>query len=402
MAYQSGRNIVVAYKANAGAYGAPAVSGAGAIGFRPVSGGLNLTKGTIQSRENRRDGMTTRARHGQKAVQGSYQAELSVGAFDTLFEAAFRSTWAAATTITQATAGMATATLSCTSGVITASAGNFITAGLRVGDVIAFASGLTGNLNTNLQIVGLTATTITVAQTLAPVAGPIATWSLTARRKLVQSATLVERDFSFEEYEADIDQSERFDGVRVTGFDLEMSPNNLLMATFNLMGQTGLPLDSASSPYFTAPTFSVGLPLSVADASIRLGSANLVDLTGFKLSFSLNSGVAEVIASQVTPNVFNNLATLTGSITGLRSDLSRVSDFLAETQLALHLLATEVESEPKDFFALSITNLTLGGVNKSALGADGPRTQELPLLIGIDEAGGAYDGTMIKLVRSNA
>ncbi|MDP3417852.1 phage tail tube protein [Falsiroseomonas sp.] len=401
--YQTGRNIVVAYKARAaGAYGDAAAGGAGAAVFRPSTGGLNLTKGAIESAENRRDGMRTRGRHGQHAVAGSYQAELSVGSFDDLFAAAFRASWSAAVTITQATAGMSTATLSCTTSAITASAGSWITSGLRVGDVIVFSTGLTGNTNRNLRVVGLTATVITVAETLAAVAGPVSTWSVSVRRKLIQSPTLAETDFSFEEHELDIDASERFDGVRVTGFSLEMAPNSIITATFNLIGQKMTVLGNAEAPYFTAPTASVTLPLSVVDASIRLGTENLVDLTGFSLNYDLNAGPTEVIASRFTPDVFTNQATVTGSITGLRKNLNQVTSFLNEDQIALHVLCAENEAEPKDFFSLSITNLTLGGANKSALGADGPRTQELPIMVGIDEAGGAFDATMLKLVRSNA
>lgn len=401
--YQTGRNVTVAYKARSGgSYGDAAASGSGATLLRPVGGGLNLTKGSFESAENRRDGQRTRGRHTQHAVAGSYQAELSVGTFDDLFAAAFRGAWAAAVTITQATVGMSTAALSCSTSAITASAGSWITSGLRVGDVINFSTGLTGNTNKNLRVVGLTATVITVAETLAAVAGPVASWSMAIKRKLILPATPVDADFSFEEYEADIDQSERFDGVRVTGFSIEMAPNSAVRATFNLMGQKGTDLATGDAPYFTSPTASVTLPLSVADSSIRLGSENLLDVTAFTLNFDLGAGPASVIASRLTPDVFTNLATVTGSITTLRRNLNQVSNFIAETQLALHVLMAENESEPKDFLALCLTNLTLGGVNKSALGADGPRTQELPIMVGIDEAGGAFDATMLKLVRSNA
>ena len=399
--YQTGRNVAVSYKARAsGAYGDAAAVGAGATVLRPISGGLNFTKNPIESAENRRDGMTTRGRHGQHAVAGSYQCELGVGSFDDLFAAAFRSAWAAAVTVTQAT--MSTATLTCTSSVITATAGSFLTAGVRVGDVIVFTAGLTGNLNKNLRVVGLTATTITVAEVLTVIGTAVTTWSFGIKRKLIQTPTLTETDFSFEEYEADIDASERFDGVRVGGFSLEMSPNGMVRATFNLVGQKMTPLTSASAPYFTSPVASVSLPLSVADASIRLGSESLLDVTAFTLNFDVSAGPASVIASPYTPDVFTNLAKVTGSITTLRRSLDQVSNFVNETQLALHVLLAEADAEPKDFFALCMTNLVLGGANKSALGADGPRTQELPIMVGIDEAGGAYDATMLKLVRSNA
>ncbi|HEV7455913.1 MAG TPA: phage tail tube protein [Roseococcus sp.] len=398
MPYQTGRNVVVAYKANAGAYGTPAVVGSGATGFRPVTGGLNLTKQAIPSNENRRDGMRTRGRHGQRAVAGSYQAELSIGTFDALFEAALRGTWSAAATITQAS--VSSATLSVQADGFTISTGSWITAGIRVGQVVRFTAGVASGNQIPCRVVGLTATKITVAETLSVEAGPISTWSVTRGKTLIQPSTPVNRDFSFEEYEVDIDQSERFDGVRVGGFSLEMRPDNLINVTFNMVGQDGEVLATGSSPYFTSPTFSTTLPLSVVDAGLRLGSKNIVDLTGFTLGFDLSAQPVSVAASNVTPDVFTNLATVTAEITALREDLADVSRFLDETQLALHLLCGIPGTN--DYWALALTNLTLGGATKSALGQDGPRTQTLPLVVGIDEAGGAFDPTMLRLSTSAA
>jgi hypothetical protein len=398
MPYQTGRNVVVAYKANASAYGTPATSGGGATGFRPISGGINLTKTAIPSQENRRDGMMTRGRHGQRAVSGGYQAELSVGTFDALFEAALRGTWSAAATITQA--DVSSATLSVQTDGFTISTGSWITAGIRVGHTVRFTAGVLAANQINCRVIALTATKITVAELLTAEAGPIASWSVTRGKTLIQPATPVNRDFSFEEYEVDIDQSERFDGIRVSGFSLEMRPDSLMNVTFNLIGRDGEALATGASPYFTSPTFSTTLPLGVVDASLRLGSINLVDLTGFTLGFDLSAAPVSVAGSTRTPDVFTNLASVTAEVTALRDDLSRVTQFLAETQLALHLLCGIPGSN--DYWSLAITNATLGGATKSALGADGPRTQTLPLVIGIDEAGGAFDPTMLRISTSAA
>jgi hypothetical protein len=398
MAYQTGRNVVVAYKANAGAYGAPASSGGGATGFRPISGGINLTKTAIVSQENRRDGMQTRGRHGQRAVSGSYQAELSVGTFDALFEAAMRGTWSAAATITEASVSSATLSVEADGFVI--SGGSWITEGLRVGQTIRFTTGVLAANQINCRVIALTATKATVAETLTVEAGPIASWSVTRAKTLIQPDPPVARDFSFEEYEVDLDQSERFDGIRVSGFSFEMRPDSLINVTFNLVGQDGAALATGDSPYFTSPSFTTTLPLSVVDASLRLGSTNLVDLTGFTLGFDLSAQPVSVVGSNVTPDVFTNLSAVTSEITALRDDLSRVTQFLDETQLALHLMCALPGTT--DFFSLSMTNLTLGGATKSALGQDGPRTQTLPLVIGIDEAGGAFDPTMLRLSTSAA
>ncbi len=400
--YQTGRNVVVAYKANAGAYGTAAVVGAGATGLRFNSGKMNLTKQAIESEENRRDGMRTRGRHGQRSVEGSYQSELSVGTFDALFEAALRGTWAVALTITQALPAMSTATLSVGASSITASAGSWITSGLRVGDEINFTTGLAVGNRIRLRITALTATVITVAETLTVEAGPISTWSVTRAKKLIQPAVMVERDFSIEEYGADIDMSTRYDGVRVTGFSLSMAPNGIIGVTFNLRGQDGVVLTTGTSPWFTSPTFSTTGPLSVIEAAIRLGSENLIDAVGFELNYDTSAADSQVIASTRTPDVFTNRGTVTGSITVLRRNLDRMTDFLNETQTALYVRMAENAAAPQAFMGLALTNLTFGGAEGSQLGADGPQTAQIPFMVGIDEAGGAFDATMLKLTSSAA
>lgn len=398
--YQSGRNVVVAYKANASTYGTPAVIGAGASGLRFNTGKMSLTKQTIDSGENRRDGMTTRGRHGMRAVAGSYTHELQVGAFDALFEAALRSTWVAASTITQATPAMSTATLSVAVDGFVASGGSWITAGLKVGDDALFTAGPSAPNLIRCRIIGLTATKITVAETLTVQAGPIATWSVTRAKKLIQGPALVDRDFSWEEYAADIDQSVRYDGVRVTGFQLAMQPNGMVMATFNLMGQDGVVLNSAASPYFTGPTFPTNGPLSAVEAAIYFGGESLIDATAWELNFDLGAQPAQVIASTRTPDIFPGLAKVTGSITALRRNLNRYSDFLAETPVTFFTRLAENEAAPPDFMGLAITNMTIGGAEGSQWGTDGPQTVQMPFLVGIDETGGAFDATMLKFTSS--
>ena len=85
MAYQSGRNIRVAYKEES-AFGVLPGDTDAAV-FRINSGGLTLAKEPINSNELRADGMTTRGRHGSRSVTGNYVADHSVGTFDDLIEA---------------------------------------------------------------------------------------------------------------------------------------------------------------------------------------------------------------------------------------------------------------------------------------------------------------------------
>jgi hypothetical protein len=130
---------------------------------------------------------------------------------------------------------MNNATLSAQAGppsTITPSAGSFINAGLRIGDVIRVPSGLVaGDLNRNLRITGITDTVITVAETLTADAGPEAAWEIDRPKKLLMGTAPIY--FTFEEEELDIGESEIFTDCEVGKLSLEMKPSSMVMVTFD-------------------------------------------------------------------------------------------------------------------------------------------------------------------------
>jgi hypothetical protein len=399
MAYQTGRNIAVTYAQETSFGVAPSNNNPTAYSFRPNSGTLNMDKSPIQSGENRRDGMMTRGRHGYKKVQGGYTADLSLGTYDPLFEAIMRGTWSSVLTITQA----AMTSITTTTSTIVAAAGSWITQGLRVGDVIRLTGhSTTANNNKNLRITALTASTITVAETLVADAVADTSFTITRPKKLVQGTTA--RSFTFEESELDIVGSEVFTGVRIGSLNYKMQPNGMITVTFNGVGKDMNTYEGSLSPYFGSYTETSSLGMTAVEASIILNGTSRVDLTAFDLTIDLKADGVNCVGAVVTPDVFTNLATVTMNVTALRQDLSDVSKFLNETSLALQILATENESEPKDFFSLYIPYFTFATSQKSEIGQDGPRSQTLTGLVGIDPTGATngYDATMVKFETSAA
>ena len=392
MAYQSGRNVAVTYKVESNFGELPGASGATV--FRPNSGQLTLAKEPIRSNEVRRDGMSTRGRHGSRSVTGQYAGDLSVGTFDSLIEAVFRGTFSVPLTISEATAAMSAATLAVAANSITASGGSWISAGLRVGDVVRLGAGfVAGNQNRNVRIVGLTATVITTAETLTVEAGPVSTYSLTRPKKLLQGMTA--RSFTFEEHEADIDGSEVFKGVRVGSMQLQMQPNGMCVLTFGLVGQDMEVMTGAAAPYFTSPAETVSIGLTAVEAKIRLGDGDVMDVSSVDLTLNLNAAAVPVVGSVLTPDVFTNLAAVEGTITALKQDVSRSQQFLDEDELSLHLMFEEHESGAADFCSFFIGNMTLASATKGEIGQDNARTQSFTLLVGVDDRGGAFDRSMI-------
>lgn len=410
MAYSQNWNGYCAFKVQS-ALGTQATS-TGATILRQTGGqGGRLSKAPIESLEVRRDGLSTRGRHGLQKSGGGYSSELSVGGFDAILESVLRGTWSAADlAITEATASLTSITTGANT--IIAAAGSWITAGLRVGDVVVMTGhSSAANNSINLRITGVTASTLTVAETLVVNAVADTAFTITRTgRKLVNpgAGSLVKRYFTIEEYEYDLDQAELFTDCVWSSFNLSMQPNGLLQFNSAWTG-TGKfeTLATGLSPHFTTPTTPTGDPLAVVEASVRLGSGDLLDLTSFDITVDNQAMSPDVISSvPYAPDVFTGTEMVTCNITMLRKDLLSVVDFIDETPMSLHVLAQENEAAPASFFSLVLPNFTFGSMDKSPLAkAGGPRTQTIsipPALVGIDNRGGAYDATAVKIQVSNA
>jgi hypothetical protein len=274
--------------------------------------------------------------------------------------------------------------------------------GFRVFDVIRLTNhSSAGNNNRNLRITALSATTITVAETLTVNAVADTSCEITRPgRPLTNPTSLIKRYYTIEEHELDIDGSEVFQDCVWSGAKFTMQPNGILQFEPSWTG-TGVfqTVTGASAPIFTAPTQPTGVPLAVVDAVMRVGSTDVVDLTAFDLTIDIKPSVADVIASTTSPDVFTGIMDVSMNLTALRKDLQYVTDFAAETVYSLHLLAVENEADPSDFLSICVPNFTLGEVQKSALSREGgPRTQTIQVpadLVGVDTQGGAFDQTMI-------
>ncbi|MGX1046551.1 phage tail tube protein [Bradyrhizobium diazoefficiens] len=304
--FQTNQNGLVAYKKQA-TLGTPA-TGAGASLLRLTGGnGLRLSKAAINSQEVRADGMSPRGRHGSQKLAAAYNAEVSLGSIDPIIEACMRSTWdSIALTKTQADF----TSLTTGANTIILASGNPITMGFRVHDIIR-CTGLpdAANNGKNLRITGLSATTITVAETLVVNAAADTTCSITRPgKRLINPATLSKAYFTLEEYEGDIDQSTVAQDFVWGSVKFTMQPDGLLLAEVAGTGTGQIQANATgASPYFTAPAAPTDVPFSVVDATIRLGGVDQVALTAFDMTLNIpadgQSGVrlrrAEICAGRL-------------------------------------------------------------------------------------------------------
>lgn len=384
--YQLAPNVDAVYRAEA-TFGALAANDAAARRFPLTeSDGLALSKARIESRRIRPDLQSAMGRHGQRGVAGTLNGELAVGAFEPLLEAVLRGTWASALAVASLTLTVAAA-----AGTVTRATGSWLADGVRVGDVVTITAGAVGPaLNQRLLVAGVTATVLTVANraALADVAN-VAGCTVQRARKVVMPAAgaLARRSFTVEQVYQDADESLVFTGCRVTKLDLSVGATDTVGVAFGFTGQDGVRRTGAQSPYFTTPADAAGAALVGADAVFTDGGAALLDVQSLSLTIDLQPSTQDVIASAVTPDVFDGQAQVTGSVGYVRRNLARWQQFRDETEFTLAVLLPLAGTS--DFVAVALPRVKLGEVQAGFAGPAGSVIETCALQVGVPTAANA-------------
>jgi hypothetical protein len=401
---QTGRNLTISYKVES-VFNTP-VSGAGAFQFRAnATGGMSLVRQLIRSNEMRPDGQTSMPRLGSASVTGGYQADLSVGTFDPLFEAMFRSTWVAAVPITvDNTAPNTSFQVTSTSAVTYVGTTNLLTKGLRVGDVGRFtnmSNAANNNINVRIATVAADGLSFTTEGTPLTVQAADTAATFTIAKKLVQGTSATRRSFTWDEYNNDIDLSAIGTGIRISSLKLTGQPDGMALLDIGFVGADLTPLATGTSPNFTSPTLTTSVGLTWLDASIRVGATARTNLTGFEITFDLAAATQPVIGSNVTPDVFENPVTASGSMSSTLRDFTDYSAYRNETEFEFSALLVEPEAEPKDFISIFLSRCKFAGFQAPA-GASGARIVTLPFEVGAKGVATGYDPTMVSFLTSAA
>lgn len=354
------------------------------------SQGMEIKRANIVSNEKRDDGNKGMARLGGKMVDGSFNTELYVGGDTTmLLEAIMRSAW-----VTTSVIGFASlTTVAIGTNQLVAAAGDWIGGqGLRVGDVFT-VSGTTvsGNNNTRAQITALTSLTISVAAGSFTTLAATATGTITRLRKLAQGSTPTRYSHTIEQYEEDADLSELFVGCRLVGYRISMRPGQMVTITPTFMGMDRTILTTSTSPWFSGPTVTTGLSLVADDAQILKSGVAVATFTGFDLNFQITAAGQSVLASFVSPDIFDNDLAVDASITALRSDFANLTLFDNETEYDLGIVLIEPATAPKPCIGIYVPRVKIGALSAPVGGDDGAKIETLGLIVGPKVAATGYD-----------
>lgn len=337
MPLQSGKRVSVRYKAQS-ALGSPASgSGGKELPYAP-SAGFSLAKVAIADPTVRADGQTLIGRHGSRSLTGSYDAPLRLNALNELFEAVLRTSAVATSTLS--------VSITTTTSTIVRASGSWLTDGVRRGMVIRLSGHTsTGNNDRNLTVTNVTTTDITVAEALTLNGTPDSA-DIILPRYYAQAATPTDRYFTVEEYHADIDQSEVATDCVISSLAVSLQPDNTAMLTFGIVGRNETAEATGSSPVLTSPTEYQTIAMVAVDASLVVGGTAVLNVSGLDFTYDLGAATVPVVGSVISPDVFKNNATLEGSFSALRENLTALSAFLNETEFGIVVTMVEPEASP--------------------------------------------------------
>ena len=371
------------------------------------SPGLNLKRAPAKSGEMRADRFAQSSRLGFKTVDGSYNLEGTVGgAVDMLLEAIMRSTWAASALKFTCDAGAAHTSLAFTANTVTlAGTDTFTTThGIKVGDV--FRCGAVGatidNINCMVASIDGTGKIITTVGSPLAVVGADTNATFTLLKKVIASATPTRYSHTFEQYAQDVDLSKNFVGCRVTGIKLAGKPGAPVTMSVTIQGMDRTLLVTGTSPYFTTPTTTTGLTLMVDDSAIWVNGATAAYVTGFDLDFAINAKGEPVIGSAVSPDIFDGICSVTGTMTGMVTSAGNEILYDAETTFEVGLLLQEPGAVPRGCLGFYFGQVKIMDLS-APVGVDvGPQIETMKVEMQPKVAATGYDAGVGNICSSGA
>jgi hypothetical protein len=353
--------------------------------LRRVSSSLNLVKDSYQSEEIRTDRQIADFRHGLRRVEGSISGELSPGTQFELLVAAHRDSAVSSLSLSNTQFTSVTSDNSTSAFVFTA--GDPVTSGLRVGDIIRFGTlAETANNDRNFVIRSFGGTsnrTVTVSP--APTTDAVADTTFTVTRPgkttIVPASSFTARKFGIEEYREDLDLSRLFTECRVSGYSMSLPATGLSTVEIPFMGRNAVSLSAGSAPYFTAPTAATTTSACASANGLILspdaGSSPLGIVTGIDIALDLEAEMQAVINQNIAPEIFLGRANVTGTVSAFVEDFALFNAFLNESELQLIVRVDSGSAANADAICIYLPRVKLGGADMPLSGANG-QTISLP------------------------
>lgn len=393
------------------ALGTPLVGAGGQI-LRRETSIFTLSKAMYESTELVSHQQSTGSRHGVQSVTGKLTGLLSAATYKLLWATAMRKDFVAGVNST-ALINVTAASTGGATGTYTRAAGSFLTDGFKVGDVIrwvGWATTGTPNNSRNFVITALTATVMTGRHIDGPpatavgakAAGDSVTATVVGKKTLAPLTGHTDDFFTYEEWYADIAQSELFTDVKLNQVDVDVPASGNSKAVFDFLG-LGRTLAGAQS--FTTPAVeTTGGIMASVNGLLIVNGAVVANVTAVK--FSVMEGLTPdgpVVGSNYSPDISKSRIRITGSFSAFFADAVLPGFFANETVINLIVILSADSTATSDILGFSMGRIKLGGDTPD----DGEKAvlRTFPFTAEINSAGGAAlanDQTIMSIQDSGA
>lgn len=302
MTVAQGISKQVAYKvqANLGAV----ESGSGGQLLRRVSAAFNVANDVYENNEIASHQQSTGSTHGVGKSSASLQGLASASTYKDFQAALLRKALAATSAIGSLSLTIAASSPNYT---ITRGSGDFLTGGIKVGDVIRLtgASLDANNVGKNIVVISVTDTVITgnvVNGETLTAEGPIAscTVTVTGKKTWVPTSGHTNLYYTFEEYFADLTRSHVYPDVQVSSLEVSMPATGNVGMNMNFIGLGDV--DRSGSQVLTSPTAETSTAvLTAVSGRIYINGVKQPGVTS--MTISIDGGVTHGEAVSGNPNI---------------------------------------------------------------------------------------------------
>lgn len=355
MAQAQGIYKQISYKVQ-GAKGT-AASGSGGQLVRRETANFKLAKDTFSANEITSHQQSTGDTYGVGKADGTIAGVLSPTTYNWAIENVLRAAAAATTTITGLTLTIATSGSNYT---VTRSAGDFLTGGIKQGDIVRL-SGVNldaANVGKNLLVLTATDTVLTVAVlngSAMTAESSKASSSVAVPGKKVKAPLTGHTNlyYTIEAWHSDVSRSLLYTDMQAGKVDVSLpSSGNATISTAFM----GLNEVASGSQVLTSPTAETTTPiLTAVNGYLLVGGSKVVIATS--ASISIDGGVAfgeSVIGSKRIGDLVKGDIKVTGSFTALYEDETIGSYFDDETPISLVFVVADTADAASDFVTFSI------------------------------------------------
>ena len=354
-----------------------AASGASAQRMRFLdSTSFNKKKAFYESNEIRPSMMVSDGRHGVISVDGTLNAETSVGTYQAFMGSALRSSaWIAGVSsgaLIDVTAAVTTGAF----GTFTTAAANFLTLRFKVRMTIRWTGWTTTGVPNNAHNFVITALTSTVMTGYmldgvavgAKAAGDSVTALSVGKHNYIPQTGHVKDYWTIEDEQSDIAQSQQYIDCVVTGMNVKLPATGMSTIDFPIMG---LNMTTGTASVFTSPTaITTGKALAAANGAVFVQGLKVGVITSIDFGLNGNCTVpGGVVGSNVDPDVFQGTMKINGNMSILFDSVTLRDYFLAETLVSVIAIFTTDNTASSDFMAFSFPAVKINSFDLSTSGS---------------------------------